>query len=345
MTSTQKPTAAPAVTTWPTTGRWTAACVLGETIGMTAAAAAGVTAQHLDARGWSAVLSVGIVVLGGIVEGVALGGLQARALRNAPGARPRRWFLATVVVAGIGWAAASTPQALSDDSGSGSPPLLLVLAGAAALGAVMGALLGAAQAATFVPSLHHRWRWVGISALAWTPAMAVIFLGASVPGSGWKAPVVIALGPLTGAAAGWVLGRSSGWLIPSLAGARPHDLFVLRMLHSAWMPLLGDRLLGLRFPGAVTGRTIELPVMYAVEGPRLVVMPGHPEAKRWWHNLEGTLTEVEVLHRRHWSSAVAEVLTPGTSSYDRVRAAYLRRWPHVEPADDQPFVLLYGLRG
>jgi hypothetical protein len=292
-------------------------------------------------------LALGVVVLGGLVEGLALGSLQALALRPVLGGRSRGWALVTLLVAGLGWALASAPGTLADtgsaDGADNGPPWLLAVLGGALLGTVMGALLGAGQAAIMGPGIRHRWRWVGVSALAWTPAMAVIFVGATLPSDAWSAAGVLAIAPVTGAAAGFVLGRTSGWLLPSLTGAKPHDLLVLRLLANPLVPWLHRRVLGLRIPGAVSGRMVELPVQYAVDGPRLVVMPGHPETKHWWHNLEWHLTEVHVLRDRHWSSAVAEVLTPGTASYDSARASYTRRWGEVEVPEGQPFVLIYGL--
>jgi hypothetical protein len=80
------------------------------------------------------------------------------------------------LVTGRGWAAASAPVVLVGDGGP-VPPAALVLAGAAALGASMGAVLGAAQALVLHGIVRHPWRWVPVSTLAWTPAMAVIFFG------------------------------------------------------------------------------------------------------------------------------------------------------------------------
>jgi hypothetical protein len=332
---------------WPSPARWAGACTAAEAIGMTAAAGAALLANGMGAATSDRWLALGVVVLGGLVEGIALGSLQALALRPVLGVRSRRWALVTVLVAGLGWALASAPGTLADPgSGTGSdngPPWLLAVVGGALLGTVMGALLGAGQAATMGPGIRHRWRWVGISALAWTPAMAVIFVGATVPGDAWPAAAVLVVAPVTGAAAGFVLGRASGWLLPSLTGAKPHDLLVLWLLANPLVPWLHRRLLGLRFPGAVSGRVVELPVQYAVDGPRLVVMPAHAETKHWWHNLEWHLTEVHVLRDHHWSSAVAEVLTPGTTSYDSAAAAYTRRWGEVDMPEGQPFVLIYGL--
>ena len=82
--------------------------------------------------------------------------------------------------------------------------------------------------------------------------------------------------------------------------------------------------------------------MYATHGVQLVVMPGHSESKHWWHNIEGHLSEVQVLVRRHWIAGVGEVVRPDSSSYDAVRTAYIERWPSVDVPADQPFVVLSG---
>lgn len=188
---------------------WVGACTLAEAIGITAAAGAARLATWLtQTRDASPGWALGVVVAGGLVEGTALGVLQARVLRARLGAAAaRRWTVATILVAGLAWAAGSAPATLSaSDDGSGSPPLLLVLAGAAALGAMTGALLGAAQAATVRRIVPRPWRWPAASTLGWTAAMPVIFLGAGLPGADWPTPLVVLLGTATGALAGLVLG-------------------------------------------------------------------------------------------------------------------------------------------
>jgi len=336
---------APTLTTapWPTRKAWTGACVLAETVGMTAAASAAVLTRHLDDSVRGRLLGLALVVAGGLVEGLALGWFQSHVLRKVLGARRRLWVFGTLLVAGLGWAAASAPSAFASDGDAVTPSLWLVLPGTAVLGAAMGAVLGAAQGGALRSLVSHPWRWTGISALAWAPAMAVIFLGATLPTPQWPDAMVILMGLPTGAAAGYVLGQLSGWLLPSLYGARPHDLFVLRVLHSVGDLVLGRSLVGLSFAGAVTGRRIELPVMYATHGGQLVVMPGHSESKHWWHNIDGHLSEVQVLVRRHWIAGVGEVVRPDSSSYDAVRTAYIERWPSVDVPVDQPFVVLSGL--
>lgn len=164
---------------------------------------------------------------GRLVEGVALGGPQAAGLRRLlPGLDRRRWLLVTTVVAGLGWAAASAPAALSGAGDGSTPPVLLVLGGAIALGVMMGALLGAVQATGLRGQVRHPWRWIGANAAAWRPTMAVIFLGATAPGANCSGLKVAALGTVTGLAAGAVLGIVTGWFLPSLDGPPAHNRLV-----------------------------------------------------------------------------------------------------------------------
>jgi MFS family permease len=196
-------------------GRWVTACVVAEAIGMTASAGAargaGAIVDADVAR--AALLGFLVVVAGGLVEGTALGGLQAGVLAERLGGRGRRaWLAVTLALAGLGWAAGSAPATLSADSGDSgaSPPLALILVGAAGIGLVLGALLGTAQAWVLTRRAarpaDHPGRWVLGSALGWTVAMTVIFGGATSAGADWSWPLVTGYGTLTGALAGLGLG-------------------------------------------------------------------------------------------------------------------------------------------
>lgn len=202
---------------------WVRACILAEAVGMTAAAAAARLGTWLaDERAAPGSVVLGAAVAGGLVEGGALGVLQARVLRRDVGrSGARAWAFATLAVAGLGWAAASAPATLSSDDGGSAPPLLVVLCGAAALGAVMGAVLGAAQAsATRRARLRPR-RWIRASTLGWTAAMPVIFLGATAVPAGWPAWAVTAVGTVTGVVAGAVLGAlTAGAALPAPRGPK-----------------------------------------------------------------------------------------------------------------------------
>ncbi|PFG41189.1 hypothetical protein ATJ97_3737 [Georgenia soli] len=227
--------------------RWVGLCAAAEAVGMTAAATAARVGASLAHGPTGAAGAWGVVVLGGLVEGTAIGLAQAAALRPlVRGLRVGRFVAVTVAVAGLGWAAASAPSVLATDDGAAGPPLAVVLGGAAGLGLVMGAVLGTAQAAVLRPTtapvdqrgaatavrpgaatasgpltaqardVARPWRWVGVSAAAWTPAMVVVFAGAQAAPASWPTGSVALLGTATGALAGAVLGAVCGALAPLL---------------------------------------------------------------------------------------------------------------------------------
>jgi hypothetical protein len=316
-------------------------CASAEAIGMTAAAAAAKSSQALvgePSNGSEASIALALVVAGGLVEGVALGGLQAAGLQRAlPALDRRRWLLVTMAVAGVGWAVASAPAALSGGGDGPEPALLLVLGGALGLGVAMGALLGAAQAMALRGHVRHPWRWVAANAAAWGLAMMVIFLGATAPGADWPGPTVAVLGTVTGLAAGTVLGVVSGWFLPTLDGPPAHNRVVLRLLGSRAHRALDRSLVALRVRGALTGRTFELPVQYAHADDGIVVVAGRPETKRWWRNLVEP-APVDVLLRGHWQSGEGLLLRPGDPGHDTAIDAYRQRWPRVRLIDDSLLV-------
>lgn len=185
---------------------------------MTAAAGAATLATRLVGTPEGvreATLALALVVGGGLVEGIALGLAQATVLGELlPRLRRTRWLLVTVAVAGLGWAVGSLPSVHSGGAGGTEPPLGPVLLGAAGIGLVMGAALGAAQSLLLRGLVPVPSRWVLANAVAWPPAMAVIFLGATAPDAGWHPALVLLTGAVTGAGAGTALGLVSGLLLP-----------------------------------------------------------------------------------------------------------------------------------
>ena len=74
--------------------------------------------------------------------------------------------------------------------------------------------------------------------------------------------------------------------------------FVRLLLRSPFHHLLSSSLIVLSYTGRRTGRRRSLPVMYARDGERLIVIAGQPERKRWWRNLrDGAPVEVRVRGR------------------------------------------------
>jgi hypothetical protein len=323
--------------------RWVLLCAIAEGIGMTAAAASARAANALPSG--SATMGLLFVVAGGLVEGVAIGTAQALGMRRwRPGINRRRWIITTTIVAGLGWAAASAPAALSApndgaaDDGA-TPPILLIIGGAIALGATMGALLGATQAIGLRGRVRHPWRWIGISAAAWAPAMAIIFVGATVPDATWPDAAVIPIGTVTGLAAGAALGLVSRPMFPLLDRSTLANELVMAILQSPARTLLDRSLLVLRVRGALTGRPFDLPVQYAVDGADIVIVPGRPERKRWWRNFERP-APADALVAGVWRTGMASALRPGDDGYASASAAYLGRWPRMTLDRDTVIVVL-----
>ncbi|MEO8260987.1 MAG: hypothetical protein ABI566_00345 [Pseudolysinimonas sp.] len=316
---------------------WVVTCAGAEAIGMGASASAARLADGLPPVAWLA-----IVIVGGLVEGTALGVLQARWLgRRIPGLSRVGWIVVTLLIAGVGWALASAPSALGSPDGQPAPPMASVLLGAAALGAVMGALMGVAQALVLRHHVHHPWRWIGISAAAWTPAMVVIFAGATIPDASWPTPEVIALGVVTGVVAGGLLGAISGGLMKTLTGP------------SIWSgmlsPLIRRNLFGLgrsfallRVTGARTGRVHEFPVQFARNGDVAVVYAANAQNKAWWRNFRQP-SWLSIWIDNGWKPARGDVAAPASPAFADARTTYRARWRGV-PVGDSAVLVRIELR-
>jgi hypothetical protein len=310
---------------------WVLACALAEMIGMTASA----TAARV-AGGLPLVAGLGVVILGGLIEGTALGILQSTWLAHRfPGVSRVGWIVTTILIAGIGWAAASAPAALSPDDGV-APSVLLVLAGAAGLGLVMGAVMGVAQAFVLRGAVRHPWRWISISAISWTPTMVVIFAGATLPDASWPTSLVIPWGALTGLVAGAILGAVSLALLPTLNGISSSSHIIGWALKNNLFGF-GRSLTLLRITGVRTGRSFEFPVQYVRDGDRIVVLPGRAEHKTWWRNLRQP-HRVDLLVGGSWRPAIGRVLGTSSPEFGTGRAAYAKRWPALRPAADAVLV-------
>lgn len=323
---------------------WVVLCAAAETVGMTAAAGAARAADALLAQPSTArTLAAWAAVLGaGALEATAVGIAQVRSLRGLtplPRPTPRRFVLTTAVVGTLAWAAGSVPTLAAPGTGATTAPPwpLLVLAGAA-LGAVTGCLLGLAQSRT-LPRPLRRGVWVGGSTAAWTPAMAVIMLGASTAGAGWPVHVVLAWAAVTGCVAGGLLGLVLGWSSWSLAGPTVSRRLVLEGLRRRRPRRLSRSVMGLRVRGRRSGTPYELPVMYAEHDGDLWVAVGHSARKTWWRNV-GAGTPVQVLRDGCWVPAVADLVPPQDPRFLNALGWYLARWPRTRLDLDDPVVRL-----
>lgn len=193
---------------------WLLACMLGEAIGI-----AGMATAYVATGSGSLPYAATILTAGGI-EGLALGLFQALVLRGrVRGFSSTGWIVATLGIALLAYGAslafwAGAPSApVTADAATAAPPLFLILPAAGAVGLVLGALMGAAQA--MFGRLHHVpvLRWSLASGLGWALAMVVITAAASsfVPQTLGAAALI---GGLTGAAAGLLLGLATLFALP-----------------------------------------------------------------------------------------------------------------------------------
>jgi hypothetical protein len=163
--------------------------------------------------------------------------------------------------------------------------------------------------------------------------MAVIFVGASTPGSDWPLVAVTGIGTVTGLVAGTLLGLVSWLFLPSLSGATSRDRAVVRLLKTPAHAALSGSVCVLRVRGRRSGRTVELPVQYAATRDRAAILPARPQTKQWWRNLLEP-APVDALVQGEWRHGEATVLRPRDAGYDDAVTLYRRRWPRARLAAD-----------
>lgn len=192
--------------------KWIASVAAAEALGIGWAAAIGVFAGPLVAHDPSALTRalVFLLVLSiGLVEGGALSLAQASVLaRRLPHLRIGEWAIPTVLFSVVGWGAGMGGAAFGDGASASveEPPVPLVLLLAAAVGAIAGALMGAAQWLVLRHHAQHGARWIALQIPGWALAMAAIFAGFVVPANDASDAVRVAAGLAGGALGGALLG-------------------------------------------------------------------------------------------------------------------------------------------
>lgn len=220
--------------------RWVAANGVAEFVGLTstmALAAGAFAVNDRVALPVALLMALGVAVLGGAVEGLAVGYAQWRVLRDPlPALRVRDWALATAIGAGVAWAlgmlpstllsaasaahaAGAAPDASAAAAGAG-PPLWLQLVLAAGMGAVLGPFLGVPQWRVLRRHLPRAGWWVLANVTAWMLGMPAIFLATGLMPDGASPPVIAAYVAAGCLLAGVVVGAVHGaWLLWLLRGA------------------------------------------------------------------------------------------------------------------------------
>jgi hypothetical protein len=188
-------------------GIWVLACMAGEAAGIAVVALAYAAVERAAAPAAPAILAAGLW------EGLTLGAAQSLVLGRA-GVCAGCWTLSTALAAVAGYGLSLLGGA--GQMGGEMPPLALILAGTAVAGAVMGALIGAAQGVTGRGIVAFR-PWVARNALGWALALPVIMAGATLVPAGMGHGALALVGAVTGALAGALLGLATAPALPAAA--------------------------------------------------------------------------------------------------------------------------------
>ena len=214
---------------WDTWRAWVLANLVAEALGLGATLLVGILLfGGLEPRiGIVPVALLGIT-LGALCEGSIVGGLQWLVLRRPiPELRWREWATATGVGAAFAWALGMIPSTvisfMSEQAPVGNdqgfaPAEWAVLLLAAAMGAILGAVLGGAQWVALRRYAPRAGWWIAANAVAWAAGMTLVFVGTGfIPESGvmtagamatlivWVALAGIAVGAIHGLALIWLL--------------------------------------------------------------------------------------------------------------------------------------------
>lgn len=167
--------------------RWVAANALAEMLGLGATLGAGFLLFARLGEPHNLAAAFGMILLmtaSGAIEGLIVGLLQWSVLRHAlPAVSRRAWIVATLAGALVAWFLGSLPATLmSLASGpaeaaapSQEPPAAFVLTMAAAMGLMLGAILGLPQWRALRPAARRAWIWIPANSAAWALGMPAVF--------------------------------------------------------------------------------------------------------------------------------------------------------------------------
>lgn len=195
--------------------RWVLATALGETLGFLFPAAMAAVAWDLHPA-----LSLPLMVLAGLFEGLALGTAQSLVLgREFLGFSRQAWAGATAMGAAVAWLLAMT--AVTSSSGWSDWPVLLTIP----LGVVGTlALLASIGLAQWTVLRHHVARsrtWMPVNAVAWALGLGVMS-AVTTPlwHEGQSTGLVVAIGVLGGVAMALTVAVVTGWWLSRLVAPR-----------------------------------------------------------------------------------------------------------------------------
>jgi hypothetical protein len=92
-----------------------------------------------------------------------------------------------------------------------------------------------------------------------------------------------------------------------------------------------------RYTGRRSGREYVLPVQYACQGERLVVLPQGAESKKWWRNFLSP-RPVTLRLKGRLRDGTARVVHPDDPAWEEDRRLYELRWRRLAGAVTGPLV-------
>lgn len=330
--------------------RWLGAVTLGETLGFAVPALVGAGAY---AAGAPDAAVVPLATAAGAGEGAILGYAQSRVLRRElTGFDARDWIVATSWAAVLAWA-----LGMSLGVYGGSLPTGVRIGAAVLVGIVVLLAVGCAQWLVLRRYVAGAWLWIPANAAAWLLGVGAVFVGTAFVDEGDAAALVAAVSVASGLAMAVVVAAVTGLallrLLRPAPSGRPRPLrflngvvnpFVRAILRSPAHRPASSSLLLLTYTGRRTHRRRSLPVMYARDGDRLVVVAGQPERKQWWRNLRGG-APVEVRVRGRRRQGRARIATE-PHELAAALALYRERFPRAATSLDastRPVVVLIDL--
>jgi deazaflavin-dependent oxidoreductase (nitroreductase family) len=313
--------------------RWVVATTVGETLGFAVPAAVGALAVGLGAGDAA---TVPLALVAGAAEGAILAFAQSRVLRRElAGFETRDWIAATAAAAALCWAIG-----MSLGVYGGSLPHAVLASGAIVAALVMLTAVGGAQWLVLRRHAARAWRWIPANALGWLLGLAVPFTGMALVDEGDPAVLGLLVGVASGLGMGFVVAAVTGLALvrllrPAPAGPPRQMRFLNRvvnplvrlLLRSPLHPIASSSLIVLTYTGRRSGLARSLPVMYARDDGRLVVVAGRPERKRWWRNLRSP-APVGIRLRGHEYEGRARLVT-ARPELERELALYLARFPRA----------------
>ena len=206
--------------------QWILANTVGEVLGLGLAGAAGIGLALAIGKPQTALVTLllaALMIALGTLEGVIVGLAQWLVLhRRLPNLRRRAWVTATAIGAFVAWTLGMTPSTLMmlRQSAAAPPPPVLsdaeVYALAAAMGAMLGTILGIPQWRVLRRYAASAGWWVWANAAAWLAGMPLVFIGAGSAPVGASVLNRVLLAVATIAAAGAVVGAIHGLALLSL---------------------------------------------------------------------------------------------------------------------------------